>query len=80
MYLEPWMILIIAIAFGACAYLNYTSGRKAGKTDGMILGIEGTFAYLETHNIIKFLKDGSIQGMSKKIKLTDKSVDILSKR
>lgn len=76
MYLEPWMILAICIAFGACAYLNYTGGKKAGKMDGMLLGIEGSFAYLEKHGIIKFLKDGNIQGVNKKTKLTVKSVDI----
>lgn len=70
------MILAICVAFGACAYFNYTSGKKAGKMDGMLLGIEGTFAYLEKYGIIKFLKDGNIQGVNKKTKLAAQPVDI----
>lgn len=68
--------MAICVAFGACAYFNYTSGKKAGKMDGMLLGIEGTFAYLEKYGIIKFLKDGNIQGVNKKTKLAAQPVDI----
>lgn len=72
MYLEPWMIIALVLSFGACAYLNYKSGRRSG----ILLGIEGAFAYLESNKIIKYMNDGSIQGTNKKLKI--QSVDILS--
>jgi hypothetical protein len=70
MYLEPWMIAAIIAAFGACAYFNYRLGKKDGKSDGMLIGIEGAFAYLEKHGCIQFLKDGSIKGGKGKADVT----------
>lgn len=63
MFIEYWMLAIIVGMFGACAYFSHTSGSKSG----VLLGIEGTFEYLEKHGVIKFMNDGSIQGVKKKI-------------
>lgn len=70
MYLEPWMIVALIVAFGLCAYLNYIYGKKDGKSEGLIIGIEGAFAYLEKHGCIQFLKDGSIKGGKGKADVT----------
>jgi hypothetical protein len=45
-------------------------GKRDGKSDGMLIGIEGAFAYLEKHGCIQFLKDGSIKGGKGKADVT----------
>lgn len=63
MYLDYWMIAMLIGCFGACAYLSHSRGRR----DGILLGIEGAFSYLERHKVISFLKDGSIKGAKGKV-------------
>ena len=63
MYLEYWMIAAIVGCFGACAYLSHSRGRQ----DGILLGIEGAFSYLEKYKVISILKDGSIKGAKGKV-------------
>lgn len=70
MYLEPWMIIALIVSFGACAILNYRSGRR----NGIFIGIEGAFEYLQKHKIIEILKDGTLKGTNRRLK----SVDIFS--
>ena len=65
MFIEPWMIFMIVAAFGACAYYSHKSGHR----DGILVGIEGTFKYLENGKVIKFHENGTIEGLKNKIVL-----------
>lgn len=57
------MIAVLVGCFGLCAYGSFKYGRQ----EGVMLGIEGAFSYLEKHNVITFLKDGSIKGAKGKV-------------
>lgn len=63
MFIEPWMALLVVAAFGACAHYSYKNGKLAG----VVAGIDGTFDYLEKHQVIKFNEDGSISGLKNKV-------------
>lgn len=58
MFIEPWMVLAIVAAFGACAYYSHRNGKR----EGLLIGIDGAFSYLEKHGCIQFTADGSIKG------------------
>lgn len=66
MYIEPWMALIGVAAFGMCAYFSYKNGHR----EGLLVGIEGAFSYLEKYNVIKLLEDGSIHPGKGKLNIT----------
>lgn len=53
MYLDPWMIVTIIIAFGACAFWSRGNGFYAGATR--------TLQALEEQRFIKIDEDGQIK-------------------
>jgi hypothetical protein len=53
MFLEPWMIATLAVAFGICAFLS----KRSGFNDGAILTLQA----LEEQKLIKIEEDGSIK-------------------
>lgn len=68
MFIEPWMVLVLVGAFGACAHYSY----KNGKIAGVVAGIDGTFEYLEKHKVLKFHADGTLESFKKKVVLVKK--------
>lgn len=53
MYLEPWMIISLIVAFGACAVLNRRFGFQAGGT--LVLG------KLVEQKMIKITDEGQVK-------------------
>lgn len=53
MYLDPWMIITLCFAFGACAFLSSRRGFEAGAVR--------TLQALEEQRFIKIEDDGSIK-------------------
>lgn len=53
MYLEPWMIITLCIAFGACAFIS--------RRQGFVVGAINTIQALEEQKLIKVEDDGSIK-------------------
>ena len=53
MYLDPWMIVTICFAFGACAWFSRSSGYY--------LGAERVLMMLEEQRFIKIDEDGQIK-------------------
>lgn len=53
MYLEPWMIVTIVIAFGACAFWSRGNGYYSGATR--------TLQALEEQRFIKIDDEGNIK-------------------
>ena len=53
MYLEPWMILTVCVAFGACAFIS--------RRQGFFVGAMNTLLALEEQRFIKVEEDGSIK-------------------
>jgi hypothetical protein len=53
MYLEPWMIVMVCIAFGACAFIS--------RRQGFVVGAMNTLQALEEQRYIKVEEDGSIK-------------------
>ena len=53
MYLEPWMIVTLCIAFGACAFIS--------RRQGIFTGSMNTLHVLEEQKLIKIEDDGSIK-------------------
>jgi len=53
MYLEPWMIGTICIAFGICAWTS--------RNHGFLKGATVTLQALEEQRYIKIAEDGSIK-------------------
>jgi hypothetical protein len=49
MYLEPWMLVVLVLSFGVCAWYN----RKAG----MMTGFFGALDALEEQKIIQIVND-----------------------
>jgi hypothetical protein len=70
MYLDPWMIFTLCIAFGACAFLS----RRGGFTAGAMTTLQA----LEEQRYIKIDDDGNIKRWtpySEEIKKTKKKLD-----
>lgn len=53
MYLETWMIALVVLSFGVCAYYSRRSG--------FVLGATMTLQALERERVIKIEEDGSIK-------------------
>lgn len=53
MYLEPWMIVMLVITFGACAILSRRGGFYAGSIQ--------TLQMLEANRLIKVDDEGNIK-------------------
>ena len=53
MYLETWMIALLVLSFGVCAYYS--------RLTGFILGATVTIETLERENFIKLLDDGTVK-------------------
>lgn len=53
MYLEPWMIVMLILSFGACAFIS----RRGGFTAGAMT----TLQVLEEQRFIKIEQDGSVK-------------------
>lgn len=56
MYLETWMIVVLALTFGACAMISRWFGFAAGVQDGMV----STLEFLEIEKIISITEDGEV--------------------
>jgi hypothetical protein len=64
MYLEPWMIVTLIIAFGACAFIS--------RRQGFVVGAINTIQALEEQRFIKVDEDGSIKRWTPYTDLTQK--------
>lgn len=53
MYLDTWMIVMVILSFGICAYYSRRSG--------FVLGAVATLQALEKERVIKIEEDGSIK-------------------
>jgi hypothetical protein len=53
MYLEPWMIFVLALTYGICAWWNHTKGIK--------YGIISVLTGLEYDKIISISDEGVIK-------------------
>ena len=53
MYLTPWMIALIVMTFGVCAYISRRQGFFSGATQTLMM--------LEENRFIKIEEDGSIK-------------------
>ena len=53
MYLDTWMIALIVLSFGACAYYS--------RRTGFILGATVTIQTLERERFIKLQDDGTVK-------------------
>lgn len=53
MYLETWMIVMLIVSFGACAFVSRRNGFYAGSIQ--------TLQMLEANRLIKVEEDGSIK-------------------
>ena len=53
MYLETWMIVLLILSFGVCAYYS--------RRTGFILGATVTIQALEREHLIKLLDDGTVK-------------------
>jgi hypothetical protein len=53
MYLETWMIVLLILSFGVCAYYS--------RRTGFILGATVTIETLEREHFIKLLDDGTVK-------------------
>ena len=53
MYLDPWMIVTLIVAFGACAFIS--------RRMGFVVGAMNTLQVLEDQRLIKVEEDGSIK-------------------
>ena len=52
MYLDPWMIFVLALTYGFCAWWNHTKGIKRG--------IMSVLAGLELQKIICITNEGKV--------------------
>ena len=64
MYLDPWMIVTVCIAFGACAFIS--------RRQGFVVGAMNTLQALEEQRYIKVQEDGSIKRWTPYTELTEK--------
>lgn len=53
MYLDSWMIVMLIVSFGACAFFSRRGGFYAGSIQ--------TLQMLEANRLIKVEEDGSIK-------------------
>ena len=53
MYLDPWMIALLVLSFGICAYYS--------RRTGFILGATVTIQALERERFIKLQDDGTVK-------------------
>lgn len=53
MYLNYWMIAMIVLSFGVCAYIS--------RRQGFVLGSTMTLQALERERVIKIQDDGSVK-------------------
>jgi len=53
MYLDPWMIVTLIVAFGICAFIS--------RNQGFLRGATATLQALEEQRYIKITEDGSIK-------------------
>ena len=53
MYLDPWMIVTLIVAFGICAFIS--------RNQGFLKGATVTLQALEEQRFIKITEDGSIK-------------------
>lgn len=53
MYLNYWMIAMIVLSFGVCAYIS--------RRQGFVLGATMTLQALERERLIKIQDDGSVK-------------------
>lgn len=53
MYLDPWMIIMLILSFGICAFVS----RRGGFTAGAVT----TLQILEEQKMIKIEEDGSVK-------------------
>lgn len=70
MYLEPWMIVTLCIAFGACAFISRRGGFEAGAVM--------TLQALEEQRFIKIDDEGQIKRWtpySEEMKKSKKKLD-----
>lgn len=66
MYLEPWMIVMLILSFGACAFVSRRGGFMAGATQ--------TLQVLEEQRFIKIADDGSIKRWTPYAELPNKKI------
>jgi len=65
MFLDLWMVFVLAGAFGSCAFFSSMSGHKQGAIDILIS--------LEKEKIIRIHDDGSISQYKSLIKKKSKA-------
>ena len=53
MYLETWMIAMLILSFGACAFIS--------RRQGFVVGATMTLQALERERLIKIEEDGSVK-------------------
>ena len=53
MYLDNWMIVMLVLSFGGCAFIS--------RRQGFVLGATATLEALERERMIKIEDDGSVK-------------------
>lgn len=53
MYLDYWMIAMLILSFGVCAFIS--------RRQGFVLGATATLQALERERVIKIEEDGSVK-------------------
>lgn len=53
MYLETWMIVMLVLSFGACAFIS--------RRQGFVVGATMTLQALERERLIKIEEDGQVK-------------------